>query len=234
MNSVGISNITDALVAAFMTVISTLIGFLPQLIAALIVMTFGFLISRWLRTGVIGFMQAVNIETIAKGSKFEKLLQQTTMTHKVEEFVGDVFYWLVMIVFFITAINILGLTTVSSFLTGLLAYLPRLASAIIIFVIGVLAAGLVENLVKGMVVKVNAVTARMVAKIASYTIVVFAGLIALSEIGIAKNFIQILFVGIVAMLSIGVGLAVGLGAKDLVKQILEEWYTTARKSSGKK
>jgi hypothetical protein len=35
--------------------------------------------------------------------------------------------------------------------------------------------------------------------------------------------------GFVAMLALGFGLALGLGAKDLVSQILTDWYENFRK-----
>ena len=39
--------------------------------------------------------------------------------------------------------------------------------------------------------------------------------------------------GFVAMLALGIGLAIGLGAKDLVSQILKEWYEGFKKEVSK-
>ena len=52
---------------------------------------------------------------------------------------------------------------------------------------------------------------------------------AISELGIASEFIFILFVGFVTTLTLGFGLAIGLGAKDLVKNILDDWYKKLEK-----
>ena len=90
--------------------------------------------------------------------------------------------------------------------------------------IGVLLAGLVEGLLKGTLKSVDAKSARALGKVGSYLVVTIAIMIAISELGIAKEFIFVLFVGFVAMLSLGFGLALGLGGKNLVGKLLERWY----------
>ncbi len=63
---------------------------------------------------------------------------------------------------------------------------------------------------------------------------IFAILAAISELGIAANFINTLITGTIAMLSLGLGLALGLGSKDLVKEILTEWYSGIKKDLKRK
>jgi hypothetical protein len=99
--------------------------------------------------------------------------------------------------------------------------------------IGVLLAGLVEGVVKGALASVDLKTARLMGKIASYTVVTIATLAAFSELKIAESFINILFIGFVAMLSLGFGLAIGLGAKDVIGQALSEWYKELKRDLNK-
>jgi hypothetical protein len=63
---------------------------------------------------------------------------------------------------------------------------------------------------------------------------VFAALVAIGELGIAESFINTLFIGFVAMLSIGLGLAFGLGAKDVVNLMLTKWYQDFNKTTKKR
>ena len=99
----------------------------------------------------------------------------------------------------------------------------------IVLAIGVLLAGMVEGLVKGALASVDLRSARLMGKIASYTTVTIATLAAFSELQIASSFINILFIGFVAMLALGFGLAIGLGAKDLISVVLAEWYKDLKK-----
>ena len=63
---------------------------------------------------------------------------------------------------------------------------------------------------------------------------VFTTLAAINELGIAQSLINILFIGFVAMLALGFGLAIGLGTKDLIGEILHEWYRAFKKEIKKK
>ena len=119
----------------------------------------------------------------------------------------------------------MGLSTVSQVLNNILGYIPKVFSAAIVLLAGVLLAGLVESLVKGAVGSVAVSVSRFLGKLASWIVMIFATLAAISELGIAANFINTLITGTIAMLSLGLGLALGLGSKDLVKEILTEWYS---------
>jgi hypothetical protein len=166
----------------------------------------------------------LRFENLIKDSKFKAFLIKAEVTEKVEEVIGGILKWLIVLTFFIAATNILGLTTVSNVLGGVLSYVPNVVSAVIVMAIGVLLAGLIEGLVKGALATVDLKTSRLMGKIASYTVVTITTLAAFAELKIASSFINILFIGFVAMLALGFGLAIGLGAKDVIGQALSDWY----------
>jgi hypothetical protein len=62
----------------------------------------------------------------------------------------------------------------------------------------------------------------MLGSIARYAIWTFAFIIALSELGIATAFMQILFTGLVVALALGFGLAFGLGGRDAAARAVEK------------
>jgi small-conductance mechanosensitive channel len=87
----------------------------------------------------------------------------------------------------------------------------------------------VESFVKGTFRSFDPTTARLFAKIASYTVVTIASLAAIAELGIASQFIMILFMGVVFAFALGAGLALGLGGQDTVKKVLSDWYKRREK-----
>lgn len=220
----NLASLQGTLLVAYQNVLATIISFLPQLLASLVTLLLGILIAGWLKTIVKKLLQAIKLSNLTKNTAVETFLEQAQIKLKIEEFVGEVVRWAVLLIFLITAINIVGLTPVSAFLMRVLSYLPQVFSAALIFTLGIIAAGFVEGLVKGALSSFDVATGRLVAKISSYTLVIFTSLIAIGELGIAESFINTLFIGFVAMLSLGLGLAFGLGAKDLVGDILKHWY----------
>ncbi len=219
----------NALSTVFLGTLGKTLDFLPNLVGAVLVFVLGIILGNWLKRLVVKGLQVVHFENWVKDTKFREFLTNAEVTEKGEEIVGALVKWLIVLTFFIAATNILGLTTVSSLLVAVLGYVPNILSAVIVLAIGVLLAGMVEGLVKGALASVDLRSARLMGKIASYTTVTIATLAAFSELQIASSFINILFIGFVAMLALGFGLAIGLGAKDLISVVLAEWYKDLKK-----
>ena len=64
-------------------------------------------------------------------------------------------------------------------------------------------------------------SASFLGGVTRWAIWVFAILIALSQLGIAAQFMFTLFTGVVAMLALAGGLAFGLGGRDAAQKYLE-------------
>lgn len=230
----NVSNWHEAILIAGSNILTGVLAFLPTLIGALLLFLAGLLLGKWARLAIVKTLKAVNLSKLAKTIGFEKVWKKAEVDSKIEEVLGEIVRWLIIIVFFVASVNLLGLTTVSEVLTGILGYLPRVISAVLVLMGGVLLASLVENVVKGALAQIDPKLARLLAKVASYLLVIFTILTAINELGIAQSFINALFYGVIAMLALGIGLAVGLGAKDLVAQVLEDWYQQLKKDVKKK
>ena len=230
----NISNWQDAIVVAGSSVLNQLATFIPNLLGAILVLVIGWLAGAWLKFLVSKILGAVKLNTLVTGTVIDSFLKKAEIGGKVEDILGNTVRWLTIFIFFIAAVNILGLSTVSQVLNNILGYIPKVFSAAIVLLAGVLLAGLVESLVKGAVGSVAVSVSRFLGKLASWIVVIFATLAAISELGIAANFINTLITGTIAMLSLGLGLALGLGSKDLVKEILTEWYSGIKKDLNRK
>jgi hypothetical protein len=213
-----------ALYSVWTSTIGAFLNLLPNILGAILVASVGLILGNWVRSITIKSLQMLRFENLIKDSKFKAFLIKAEVTDKVEEVIGGILKWLIVLTFFIAATNILGLSTVSNVLGGVLSYVPNVISAVIVMAIGVLLAGIVEGLVKGALATVDLKTSRLMGKVASYTVVTITTLAAFAELKIASDFIHILFIGFVAMLALGFGLAIGLGAKEVIGQALSDWY----------
>jgi hypothetical protein len=218
-----VGNIQEALAAAGLNVLGQIASFLPSLVAAIITLLVGLIVARLAKNIIIKLLSAIKLSKLLRGSGINQFLKKADLPLRVEEVLGQIARWIIILIFFIAAMNILGLTAVSAVLNSILAYIPSVLSAALILAIGVLVAGFLESLVKGALGGVSAKTSRLLGKITSYTIIVFVALAAISELGIAQQFISIIFAGLVATLAIGFGLAIGLGAKETVAELLKDW-----------
>jgi len=198
--------------------------FLPRIVGALLVFFIGLLVARFIKQLVIKSLENLRISKAVEKTPLELFLANAEFGQKIETIIGNIFYWLFLFVILHTSISLLGLTPLSDVMDQILNYIPHVFSALLIFIFGVLIAGLVESVVKGAMRSIDLNSGRLFAKIASYVVVVVASLAAISELGIATDFIRILFFGVVFTFALGSGLALGLGGQDLIRKILDDWY----------
>lgn len=208
--------------------------FLPRLIFAFAVLLIGAALAKTFKKVMIKLLEALRVSSAFKKTPVEHFLANAELGTKVEEVIGGILYWLVMLVVIHTTVSVLGLTSLTVLIGKILAYLPTVFSSVIILFFGLLIAGVVESLVKGAVKSVDGRSSRLLGKISSYAVMVVTVLATISELGIAQEFIFILFIGFVITLSLGLGLAFGLGGKDLVSQMMLEWYNKTKSEVSKK
>lgn len=209
--------------------LSSMAVYLPRILAALLILIIGAAFSRLIKGVVIKILEAIRVSAALKDTPIEMFLKNADMTSKVEHVVGSIVYWLLMLVVVHTTVSVLGLASLSLVLEKVLGYLPSVISAVLILFIGLLLAGLVESLVKGSIKTIDGKSSRLLGKFASYMVVILSVMIAISELGIAQEFILVLFVGFVSFLVLALGLSFGLGGQHVVRTMLDEWYTRFKK-----
>ncbi len=222
-------SVQGSLYNAASSILVSLVSYIPTLLAAMFVFVVGLILANWLKLIVVKLLNALRLSELLNRGGLKHFLENAEITQKIETVLGELVRYLTILIFFVASINLLGLRTVTEVLNGLLGYLPSIFAAVIIFGAGVVLAGFLEKIVKGSLGGIDVKLSRLMAKFTSYLVVVFTVLAAISQLGIAKNLIDTLFIGFVSMLALALGLSLGLGSKDLVKTVLEDWYKNFRK-----
>jgi hypothetical protein len=140
------------------------------------------------------------------------------------QLIGDLAKWLIRLVTLVVAFDALGLPAVSQALQSLLLWLPNLVVAIVVLVLGGLAATALSRVVRGATSEAGFGNPDLLATITTVAVWAFAVLIAVNQIGVAANIVNILFTGIVAATALAFGLAFGLGGRDVANRMLNTWY----------
>jgi hypothetical protein len=193
------------------------IDFFPKLVGALLIFTIGWFIAVWL-----GKFIAVALKKLKVDQIFESAKQGTTdLEVKISDFIGGLVKWILVIVFLSITVEILELESFAEFLQAIVAWVPNLIVAAAIFVVAVVVADLAEKFIKGVVSKMGIGRAEILGVIIRWAVWIFAVLAILSQLGVAREIIQILISGFVALIVISAGIAFGLGGKDIARETLE-------------
>lgn len=196
--------------------------FLPNLLAAIVILLVGWLIARTLKFGVTRGLTTAKFPKLAKQAGIDDFLARGGVKRSSTDLVATLVYWLVMLIVLVTAVNALRLEVASQLLNQILFYIPNIIAAVIVVVVGLYAAGFVAALVRTAVANAGIEEAGFVSEIARYALIVFAFAIAINQLGIGQNIVGpsvLIFFGGV---SLAAAIAVGLGARDIVQRYLEK------------
>lgn len=227
MNTV--SSWQSALTASWGQVWLSFLGVLPKVLGSIVVFAIGLLLAYWVKRLVMEILRVIRFKKFSESSGIDKYLTKAEIKLNLAELIGTVAEWLIILVFFLAVIDILGLTVVSRVLTHVLGYIPNVIAAALIFAAGYIIAGLADGLVRGALVSVDHDIAKPVGKLARWVILIVTSFAAIDQLQIARNLISTFFQGLTYTIVLVVGLSVGLGAKDLIAKILEDWYEKIRK-----
>ncbi len=195
--------------------------FIPKLIGALIVFVIGWFIAVWIGKLVAEILKRIKFDKLFEKTKWEEAMNKAEFKMTMSGFVGGLVKWVLVIVFLLAAVEILGMTQFAGFLKEIVAWLPNVVVAAAIFIVAVIVADILEKLVRAVVGKMDVKYVNWIGAVVRWSIWIFAVLAALSQLGIGSDIIQILVTGFVALIVISGGLAMGLGGKDVAKEILE-------------
>ncbi len=199
------------------------ISFVPSLLVAVVIFIIGWVVGSVVSKAISQVVGALKIDKLFQSAGADDLLARAGMKLNVGNFIGSLVKWFVIVVFLMTSLEILGLTQVNDFLReAVLYYLPKVVIAALVLVIATVIADLMKKIVSGSAMAANVKSAKMLGSIARYAIWIFAFIIALSELGIAATFMQVLFTGLIAMLAIAGGLAFGLGGKEAAARAINK------------
>jgi hypothetical protein len=221
---------TETLMTSFRDAFSMILSAIPRILGFIVVVAIGWFVSTILARAVTGLLRAIKFDELAQKSGLADFLGKMGTGTDAAGVVAGLVKWLVRIVVLLVAFDVLGLPAVSDVMRQLLLWLPNLVVAIFVLFIGGIAARALGNIVRGATAESGFSNPETLANVTRTTVWAFAIVVAINQLGIATNLINTLFTGFVGALAVALGLAFGLGGRDLASRTLENWYDQAQEA----
>lgn len=180
--------------------------------------------AYWVKRLLVQALKAIRLDSLTKSAGLEAYLTKADIKMSTVDIIGTIVEWVIILIFFVAVVDILGLPMVSQVLGRVLSYIPNVLAAALIFATGYIVAGLSDAIIRGAVASLDKNIARPSGKFARWVILLVAFFAAVDQLQIAQGLIATFFQGLTYTVVLVVGLSVGLGAKDTVAKILNNWY----------
>jgi hypothetical protein len=225
-------NIVDTLVESFNRAVADLVNALPVIIGALLILLVGMIIGR-----IVGGV----VTRLASRAKADSMFAQYAGTiygeapgsSRPSEYVGMLAKWLIYVIFFLAAANFLGWTQVSALLNQFLAWLPNLIVAVIIIIAAPVIGRLLRTAIDASGGSLGLSNTALLGRLAEVAVIAFGIVLALYQVGIASDLVNILFIGVVFGFALAFGLAFGLGGRSVAEEVSRNWYARSMEMASK-
>jgi small-conductance mechanosensitive channel len=213
--------IITSIVESTQSVTGGIILFVPKFIGATVLLALGWLFGAAVGRVVQQLTELAKLDEHLKKSGFDRLLVRAGYTLNSGLFLGWLAKLFFIVIFLMAALQVLGLSSVNDYLKVVLGYIPQVIVASLMLFIASIAADFFSSLIGGTSKAMGSSVAHLLSVVVRWSIWIFAIIFALSQLGIAREFMLTLFTGIVAMLALAGGLAFGLGGKDAAAEFIK-------------
>ncbi len=195
---------TTSIINPLSAVWYSLVGQLPGIVAAVIVLIVGGFVAVILGHALRVVLEKLKVDDYVSKARLSKTIGHT----HVPAVAGEVFKWYIIILFLQQAIALVNLGAISAVLGQFVGWLPSVIVATIIIIFGIAVANYIyykmweHSKQKG--VKASAGIIKVV-------VIIMVLIMALKQIGVDVGILEHTFLLIIGALAIGIALALGIG-----------------------
>jgi hypothetical protein len=195
---------------------------IPALVGAAVILITGYFLARQVQRWTDDLLKRMGFNRMAAAGGLEEAVVRTGSGLDPVRALAKLIFWLVMLVVILLASMALGLESINEMFGAMLAFIPTLIAAIVIVILGIIVGEFVRGLIVASAGGVAGVPT--VAKMAKAAVIVISLFMALQQVGVAEEIVTAAFTLILGALALAVGLAFGLGNRELAGEITRRWY----------
>jgi hypothetical protein len=196
-----------------------------NIIGALIIILIGWLISKLVAKGILKILQSLKVDRFAEKINDTEFAMKAKLKISLSSFLSKLTFYVLMLIFFMAATDVLGMPIVSNMVSDLITYLPRLLSALVLFVLGIYLAEFVKNIVLAACNSLAIPSGKIIANFVFYLVFLTLTISALSQASIETSLITsnltVILGGVILAFAIGYGFA----SKDTMANFLASFYS---------
>lgn len=222
--SASLKTWSDVFSPSVTALFSKLLGFLPSFIGALVLIFLGWLAAKICKGLTRKVLEWTGFERTMKKSRINESLKSMGIEKSVGDVISVVVFWIIFLMFLVSATEVLGLSVVLRTLNRFILYVPNIIAALVIIVLALFVARFVKDVIAVGLTQINIFYARPLAKLVEILIIVFGILVALAQLGFNIGLLvantTIFISGFVAI----VALSMGLGTRSIAANLVSGYY----------
>lgn len=182
-------------------------AFLPKLLGFIVVLAIGWIVAKIIEVAVRGVLHRTGFNRLVERGTMRRAMERSK--YDASELVGRIVYYFALLFVFEFAFGVFGPNPVSTVLTAIIAYLPRVIAAGVIVVIGAAIAAFAREVTDAALGRLSYST--VAGNVAAGAVLYITAFAALDELAVASSIVIGLFYASLAAIAGTIIVAAGGG-----------------------
>lgn len=213
--------------------VANIIGFLPRLVAAAVILLIGWVIGRVLGKVVRKLVDKSGMDSKLADTPVGRFMGGSR--DAVASAFGKIAAYYIYLLAIVAAADALAIPVISQWITRAAAYVPALIAGVLVILVGFVVADFIGDAIARSETVTHDTYTSVFADGVRFFLYFVVVTIGLDTIGIDTELLYILAeaaaYGLGAALAIGLGIALGLGGKDYVSDNIGGWMGSAKRGA---
>jgi hypothetical protein len=235
LNALDIQAISQPAIAMLNDILSAV----PKIFTAALILALAYILGRWVGDLVTNILRGIGFNNVfswlgvqpkqplrltpTSSDPDATILQEPEVpTRTPSEFVGIVVQVGIMLFAVVAATDVLGIPALTAIVSGIVLVAGRVLSGLVVFAIGLYLANLAFSLIASSGTR----QARLLGQAARIAIIAFVAALALQQMGIGSDIVNLAFGLLLGAIAVGIALAFGLGGREIAADQIREWLAS--------
>jgi hypothetical protein len=196
-----------------------ILNYLPRVLASMLLLLVGWFVGWLAKRIVIQLCMIFRVHNYLPRMRWQKALSKADVRDALFNYVGNLVFIAVFIMFIYGALATLKLTVLSNLLEHTIFFLPRAAGCFVIFAIGLFLSNRISVVVHMAVLREGIPRASLIARFVKGAMVIFFSAMALTVLDFARQVVIVGFTVSFATLGALVVVAAVAGGKEMFQKI---------------
>ena len=196
---------------------------ISHFLGLLFIVIAGWFIARIVKALIIKTLKSLRLDAIAESTGINAFLSKGGIQKTFTEVVGGLFFWLCLLITAAVAVDFLGLEVIGLLINKVILYIPNIIISIFILLLGMFFSTFLGRAVMAAASNAGLLRARLLSKIVETIILVSSVAIALEQLNIGAEIINLVVRSIIIGIAAAAALAFGLGCKDMAAEAFAYW-----------
>lgn len=197
---------------------------IPNLLIALLILIIGWIIASIVAKVIKKLLLAVRADKLGEQLERIEIVDKSGINIDIPAFGSKAMYYIILIIFMIVAVEKLGVEAITNMMADMIAFIPKLISAVVILIVGILFADKLKQILATSLKSLGVPSGAVIAKAIFYFLLINIFVVAMAQSGIDMAFLSSNLTVLIGGVALAFAIAYGFASRTVASNTISSFY----------